>query len=196
MNKYAVLFLAFIFIGCEKKKTETSQTKDQSEIIAEKNHEIDSLQKVISGQNSDNPVESGNTNPDPQDPVYGNQENGTENPDNTKLTDLSGKHGITLHWLSWDKPGTVNFRKTGADTYSVSGKQSIKGEYVTIEGKMKQVSEKELQFEGTVITFNDLDGKCVKTGPQIFLSTKGRKYWRMQNMENCNGAVDYVDIYF
>jgi hypothetical protein len=32
----------------------------------------------------------------------------------------------------------------------------------------------------------------------LFKSTKGRKYWRMQDMENCEGSgvVDYVDIYF
>lgn len=194
-NVVIILFVAALY-SCEQKKTEKVETADQTEIVADKNREIDSLKNVISEQNSEKNDDGEHAIPDPNDPVYGNQEDGTETPETSTAKDLSGKHSLTLHWVSWDKPGIITFKKTGDKTYKVSGKQSIKDQYVTIEGKITQISPLELQFEGTVITNNNLDGKCVKTGPQLFLSTKGRKYWRMQNMENCNGAVDYIDIYF
>lgn len=196
MKKYAVVFLLTILMSCEQKKSEAVRSNDNSTVIADKNREIDSLKQVISEQNSEKIRESVNPVPNRTDPVLGNQENGTENPQTPILKDLSGKHSLTLHYISWEKPGIITFKKTGENNYSVSGKQEIKNEYVTVDGKIRQISPVELEFEGTIITNTTNDGKCVKTGKQIFLSTKGRKYWRLQNMENCKNYLEYVDIYF
>lgn len=120
--------------------------------------------------------------------------------DPAELKDLSGKHNLTLQWISWDKPGTVYFKKIGDNLYKVSGSQKKGKEYLTIDGQITQVSAKKLGFEGTITHSTAINGngaECVKTGSQIFLSTQNRKYWRMQDMANCDGvATDYIDIYF
>lgn len=117
------------------------------------------------------------------------------------LPDISGKHAFTLQWLGWNRPGSVEITSTGNNTYTVKGAQKRKNEYVKIDGKLTMLSPKELEFDGTIVTRTDINyqGKeCVKKGKQIFLSTKNRKYWRLQNMDNCEGnrVLDYVDIYF
>jgi hypothetical protein len=47
-------------------------------------------------------------------------------------------------------------------------------------------------------TEQQIPAQILKEGDKIFLSTKGRKYWRLQNMLNCEGnrVTDYIDIYF
>ena len=55
-------------------------------------------------------------------------------------------------------------------------------------------------FEGKIetrVAYNNHGEVCVKTGKQIFYGKGDRKYYRLQNMENCEGGrlVDYVDIY-
>ena len=117
------------------------------------------------------------------------------------LPDISGKHAFTLQWLGWNRPGSVEITSTGNNTYTVKGGQKIKNEYVKIDGKLTMLSPNELEFDGTIITRTDINNQgkeCVKKGKQIFLSTKNRKYWRLQNMDNCEGdrVLDYVDIYF
>lgn len=120
------------------------------------------------------------------------------------LPDLSGRHNLTLQWISWDRPGKINFIRTDTpNVYIVKGEQiNSKTGYMKIEGNIKTITPLELVFDGT-ITINltgpyDEGIECQKTGKQIFLSTKNRKYWRMQNMKSCynNGTTDYIDIYF
>ena len=114
-----------------------------------------------------------------------------------------GMHNLTLQWISWEKPGSVEITKIDENTYRVLGEQI--GEYgdnfLTVDGILRPVSEKELIFDGTIKTrVSHVNGgeTCIRNGKQIFESTKGRKYWRMQNMANCEGgaSVDYIDIYF
>ena len=39
--------------------------------------------------------------------------------------------------------------------------------------------------------------ECRRHGTFHFATKVGRKYWRMQEMDNpCDDATDYVDIYF
>ncbi len=116
---------------------------------------------------------------------------------------IVGRHPLTLQWISWDKPGYVHIKPATGDWYSIEGEQksATGNNYVRIEGKIKPVSQKELFFEGRIETLiESINGgkPCLKKGEQIFLSTKGRKYWRLQNMLNCEGnmVTDYVDIYF
>ena len=86
--------------------------------------------------------------------------------------------------------------------FRVTGEQRDRqGNFVTIDGELKVIDPLELKFRGTirekVQTLNQGD-TCTREGEQVFLSTRNRKYWRLQNMANCEGSgvVDYIDIYF
>ncbi|MCW3465071.1 hypothetical protein [Chitinophaga nivalis] len=114
-----------------------------------------------------------------------------------------GKHNLTLQWVSWNQPGKAVIKKKKDGTYSIQGEQrgADNAGFVTIDGVLKVVSAKELEFEGTIRTKdNSINGGevCEKKGTYHFLAKGARKYWRLQEMENCEGnnVVDYVDIFF
>ena len=116
---------------------------------------------------------------------------------------LVGRHPLTLQWISWDQPGFVHIKPASGEWYAIDGEQKSEtgNNYVRINGTIKAVSDKELLFKGRIETLvESINGgkPCLKEGEQIFLSTKGRKYWRLQNMLNCEGnrVTDYIDIYF
>jgi hypothetical protein len=113
-----------------------------------------------------------------------------------------GTHNFTLQWISWDQPGKAQIKKNSDGTYSITGKQTNKeGDLVTIDGTLTVVTFSEMTFKGKIETkySNVNDGKvCVKDGTYHFLAKGARKYWRLQEMDNCEGnnVVDYVDIFF
>jgi hypothetical protein len=114
-----------------------------------------------------------------------------------------GVHNFTLQWISWDKPGKVQIHKKNDGTYVVKGEQrdAQSKSFVTIDGTLKVVSPAELEFTGTIKSLyeNINEGNvCERTGTYHFLAKGARKYWRLQEMENCEGnnVVDYIDIYF
>lgn len=113
-----------------------------------------------------------------------------------------GRHKITLQWISWDEPGFADISKAEDGWYIIKGEQIGKPEeeYLRIDGKIKPVSKTELLFNGT-IEMKVLEGNnaepCLRTGSKVFLTKGNRKYWRLQDMLNCDKVVtDYVDIYF
>ncbi|RYD77764.1 MAG: hypothetical protein EOP53_12440 [Sphingobacteriales bacterium] len=112
-----------------------------------------------------------------------------------------GVHPITLQWISWDKQGKASVKPLTYGWYSISGSQSnAENDYLKIDGKIKRISEKELEFDGTIeikVSYNNGGEPCIKKGKQHFFAKGSRKYFRMQNMTNCQGGnlVDYVDIY-
>jgi hypothetical protein len=113
-----------------------------------------------------------------------------------------GKHLFSLHWISWEKFGSVDIKKVKTNTFSIKGSQKDnKGNYVTIDGILIPVEKGKLSFSGEIVTKasgNNNGIACEKKGNYTFLCTPGRKYWRLQEMENCEGGflVDYVDIFF
>ncbi len=117
-----------------------------------------------------------------------------------------GRHSFTLQWIGWNNPGIMVIEKAKDDWYSVKGKQEGNNGYVLIDGKLRPVFENvedavmELEFDGRIESkASGINGNeaCVRKGKQRFLSTKGRKYWRLQQMLNCDStSTDYVDIYF
>ena len=116
-----------------------------------------------------------------------------------------GTHMFTVQWIGWDDlkhAGKAQIHKKEGDLYSVKGEQRSKDGkgFVTIDGTLKVTSPKELLFEGTIRTQASDENQgnvCEKTGTYHFLSTQGRKYWRLQEMDNCDKlSVDYVDIFF
>ena len=114
---------------------------------------------------------------------------------------LQGRHSLTLQWLSFNNgaPGIAFINKADSGWYSIKGEQQNKEGYLKIEGKIKMITPEELIFDGRIVhnlaTINNGE-LCEKNGIQTFLSTRNRKYWRLQNMEGCAGLTDYVDIYF
>lgn len=120
-----------------------------------------------------------------------------------RFTIREGTHNLSLQWISWEEMGKAEIKYLGDNTYSITGKQKskINSDYLEVRGTLTPLSEKELIFDGTIeyqITHLNQGNPCVKQGKQTFKSTKNRKYWRMQDMQNCEGGgvTDYVDIYF
>lgn len=113
----------------------------------------------------------------------------------------AGVHPISLHWISWDKKGKATITPAEDGWYTISGSQLNENrEYLNIEGKIRRLSEKELEFDGVIETrvkINNAGEPCIKKGVQRFFAKGNRTYFRLQNMENCQGGnlVDYVDIY-
>ena len=120
---------------------------------------------------------------------------------------LIGRHNLTLQWIGSNVPGMAMIeKKDDRGWYPIKGRQESSEGYLKIDGKLRPVFENyedelvELEFEGIIDyrekTIND-NQPCIKSGRQMFLSTKQRKYWRLQNMLNCDSiTTDYVDIYF
>ncbi|SDG57873.1 hypothetical protein [Chitinophaga filiformis] len=121
----------------------------------------------------------------------------------TTPTFREGTHNFTLQWISWDKPGKVQIRKKNKSTYTIKGEQrdAQSKSFVTIDGTLKVVSSSELVFTGTIKSLYESINEgnvCERTGTYHFLAKGARKYWRLQEMENCEGnnVTDYIDIYF
>lgn len=117
---------------------------------------------------------------------------------------ISGEHALTLQWISWDIPGSVTITEAEGGWYKINGQQidtKNNRNYLKINGKIKPLSAAELEFDGTIESKVDMinAGKpCIRTGRKLFKATGTRKYWRLQDMINCEGGTvtDYIDIYF
>lgn len=117
-----------------------------------------------------------------------------------------GKHMLSLQWISWEYFGTANITKQADGTLRCTGEQLSRGDdshigdYLKIDGTVRIVSALELEFTGTIRTkiWHINNGEeVVREGTFTFLSTQGRKYWRLQQMKNpADECTDYIDIYF
>ncbi|TDO21289.1 hypothetical protein [Pedobacter duraquae] len=115
----------------------------------------------------------------------------------------TGSHSFTIQWISFnnDNPGSVNIKLIGDDEYSIEGAQrdAKTKEYVTIKGTFLNKG-RTLKFNGNIVSkINSINGgkPCERTGLQIFKASGVRKYWRLQQMLNCDGQItDYIDIFF
>ena len=174
--------LLFLLAGCNNANHEKELELKDKQIV------IDSV--------SSNSQEKSNSQP------IANTENNT-----TELSEsrLSGKHNLTIQWISWTESGGITFNSIGNNEYEVEGfqKGNKSGEcpecYLKIKGTIIEVAPKRLRFTGAIESsiYHIQDGEpCIKEGTFDFVSTKNRKYWRCRNMNGCDGVTDYVDIYF
>jgi hypothetical protein len=114
---------------------------------------------------------------------------------------LSGKHKLSLQWISWDYFGTATVTQKGG-VYYLKGSQlgQQNSDYLKIDGKITEISAKEFKFNGKIaikISYNNNGEECLREGEMTFKITGKRKYWRLMEMDNpCEGVTDYVDIYF
>jgi hypothetical protein len=119
---------------------------------------------------------------------------------------FTGKHKLSLQWISWDYFGYVDFVKKGDNIYAISGFQDGRkshGEcnncYLKIKGFVRKISEKEFIFDGRIessVESNQNGEPCIKEGRFKFKSAQGKTYWRLQDMDGCDGEANYVDIYY
>lgn len=132
---------------------------------------------------------------------------GTEIANEAAKAKLLGPLRLSLQWI-----GFGNFETMGRATVEehngalyLSGRQDgagdSAGDWLALEGDILAVGEREFRFKGWVETrVSYLAGGelCRRKIDGIFLMKPGKKYWRLQAMENpCagEGTVDYIDLF-
>jgi len=129
--------------------------------------------------------------PDPSPPTIVN--------DPAALARLRRNAGITLQWISWDHRGRVRVSEA-AGRIHLSGAQNARGGAgrLRLDGDMVEIGSTSFTFRGRIAIADTPDpGRdCLRDGTYEFRITGRRRYWRLQQMEQCDGLTDYVDIYF
>jgi hypothetical protein len=119
--------------------------------------------------------------------------------DPAALARLRHNGGISLQWISWDHRGRLRVGEAAGRVH-LSGGQSAAGGAgrLQLEGDVVEISGDRFTFRGRIaITDTPDPGRnCVREGTYEFRITGRRRYWRLQQMEQCDGLTDYVDIYF
>lgn len=119
---------------------------------------------------------------------------------------LVGEHALTLQWLGWgdlSQAGRLVVQDRG-NTLWAEGEQRGRGEnegdYLKMSGTIVSASKDGFVFEGDILirVHHNANGEeCKRSGRFTFKTRAGRKYWRLQEMDNpCDGVTDYVDVYF
>ena len=82
-------------------------------------------------------------------------------------------------------------------TVHLSGNQIGSGR-LELDGDVVSINADGFAFRGriTITDTPDSGRSCVRDGEFHFRITGQRRYWRLQEMETCDGLADYVDIYF
>ena len=114
-----------------------------------------------------------------------------------RFGNMSGTHTFTHNGISGK--GKVTFTKMDGnnDEYKINGEVRSGKNYAAINGSGIRVSRKHLNFTGEITQsigeYNN--GKTfTRKGTKTFLSKDGGKTWRLQDMVNSAGFVDYIDI--
>lgn len=172
-----ILILAGIGIlsfSCSKKETtEVNDKVDSTKIVDSINAARTKLNDSIKAKNSEN-----------------------------RFKDFSGNHKFTYQNDSSSKySGSVKFTKIEGerDNYNVDGSIKSGSNSVTITGFMQVVSAKHMNFTGEItqkIPENDNGKPYTRKGTKTFASKDGGKTYRLQDMINGSGFVDYIDIQY
>jgi hypothetical protein len=121
--------------------------------------------------------------------------------DRAALVRLRRNSGITLQWISFHQLGrghvTVTERN-GLVHLRGSQTQNDSVGRVDLDGDVLAIGPRSFTFRGRISIENapDPDRECLRDGTYEFRATGTRRYWRLQNIEACDGLADYVDIYF
>lgn len=113
---------------------------------------------------------------------------------------LLGRHMFSLQWISWKYFGRAYVKQRRGVLY-INGEQKGRknDDYVKIDGVITKVNRYSFEFDGKVTTHvshNNNGEPCVREGKMTFAIKKGRKYWRLQEMQSpCGTETDYVDIF-
>jgi hypothetical protein len=116
---------------------------------------------------------------------------------------LVGTRSLKLQWLG-EKMGKVKIELIGEGDFSIEGSVENNGDYCIISGTLVPIDANRFHFEGTIktrVSFINNGAECLREAtlenPFVFEKKNGRKYYRLQQMENCQGnnVVDYIDIF-
>ena len=117
-----------------------------------------------------------------------------------------GQHKLSLQWIDAASVGSATIsRSVKGGGFPIQGRQVLTGysnkDSLSIKGVLYPLSDKELLFDGSIVSQTTMVNKgqpCVRNGIFTFKATQGRKYWRLQQMQNCEGGmvVDYIDLFF
>lgn len=119
-----------------------------------------------------------------------------------RFKDFSGSHKFVYQNDSSLKySGSVNFTKIEGerDNYNVSGNIKSGKNSVNLKGFVQVVTAKHMNFTGEItqsISDNDNGKPYTRKGTKTFMSKDGGKTYRLQDMVNGSGFVDYIDIQF
>lgn len=121
--------------------------------------------------------------------------------DPAALARLQRNSGVTLQWISFESPARGHVRVTReGGLYRLRGEQRSRRDSgrLTLDGVVTAIGPRSFRFEGRIVITDapDRSRECVRDGGFDFLVTGRRRYWRLQQMEVCDGLTDYVDIYF
>ena len=115
------------------------------------------------------------------------------------LARLRRNSGISLQWISWDSParGRVAVTESGGLVH-LRGAQSGHGGELSLDGDVLSIDTTSFTFRGeiSIVGTPDADRNCLRDGIFEFRVTQRRRYWRLQQMEACDGLTDYGDIDF
>lgn len=174
-NILAVIALSTLIFSCSKKEntTNSGSDADSTKIVDSINAARLKMNDSIKAKNSTN-----------------------------RFKDFSGSHKFTYQNDSSPKySGTVNFTKIEGerDNYDVSGTIASGNNSVNLKGFIQVLSAKHMNFTGEItqkISENDNGKPYTRKGTKTFMSKDGGKSWRLQDMVNGSGFVDYIDIHF
>jgi hypothetical protein len=112
---------------------------------------------------------------------------------------LRRNSGITLQWIGWDRRGRLEVRDVNGSIELHGMQQERAGPgRLTLDGRVIFVARNHLRFQGRIVITDtpDVGRNCERDGMFDFVATGRRRYWRLQQMEACDGLTDYVDIYY
>jgi hypothetical protein len=116
--------------------------------------------------------------------------------DRAALARLRANSGLALQWVSWDRRGRLAVTAQGG-LYHLRGTQAGRGR-LELDGDVLEIGATSFAFRGriAIVDAPDPGRNCIRDGTYEFRITRNRHYWRLQQMEACDGLTDYVDIYF
>ena len=119
--------------------------------------------------------------------------------DAAALERLRRNSGVTLQWISWDYRGRVSVTDRGGLVH-LAGAQAERGGRgrLALDGDVVAIRADSFTFRGRIAITDTPDAgrDCLREGDYEFRITGRRRYWRLQEMEACDGLTDYVDIFF
>jgi len=119
--------------------------------------------------------------------------------DPAALARLRGNSGVTLQWIDWEHRGRLRVTNQNGRIHLSGGQRQRGGPgLLQIDGDVLEIGPRSFTFRGriSIVDTPDAGRDCQRDGTFEFRVTQNRRYWRLQQMEQCDGLTDYVDIYF
>ena len=119
--------------------------------------------------------------------------------DAAALQRLRRNSGITLQWIGWDRRGRLEVREEDGRVLLKGGQLARGGPgRLELDGELVWIMADRFRFRGRILIADtpDVGRNCLREGDFEFRITQRRRYWRLQEMEVCDGLTDYVDIYY